>query len=169
MLADTASYILLHSAVASITTNQCGIYTAVYTIIVLWTHKHGGSAIKYNYLLYHSKGTLCGSWSRHCATKQKEKGSIPEGIIWIFRWHNPSSRTMALGSTQPLTEMSTRNISLGVRVASMYGLQPYQLHVLTLLISGCLNILEPSGPVQACNGTALPLPSQCVWKVAVNL
>ena len=24
--------------------------------------------------------------------------------------------------------------------------------------SGNLNILEPSGPVQACNGTALPLP-----------
>ena len=28
-------------------------------------------------------------------------------------WHNPSSRTMALGLTQPLTEMSTRNISWG--------------------------------------------------------
>jgi hypothetical protein len=29
---------------------------------------------------------------------------------WIFfNWHNPSSRTMALGSTQPLTEMSTGN------------------------------------------------------------
>jgi len=28
----------------------------------------------------------------------------------IFHWHNPSGRTMALGSTQPLTEMSTRNI-----------------------------------------------------------
>jgi hypothetical protein len=24
-----------------------------------------------------------------------------------FQWHNPSSRTMALGLTQPLTEMST--------------------------------------------------------------
>jgi len=26
--------------------------------------------------------------------------------------------------------------------------------------SGSLNFLEPSGPLQACNGTALPLPSQ---------
>jgi hypothetical protein len=26
------------------------------------------------------------------------------------------------------------------------------------LKSGSLNLLEPSGPVQACNGTALPLP-----------
>jgi hypothetical protein len=29
----------------------------------------------------------------------------------LCHWHNPSSRTMALGSTQPLTEMSTRSIS----------------------------------------------------------
>ena len=33
---------------------------------------------------------------------------------WIFRWLNPSGRTMALGSTQPVTEMSTRNISGGL-------------------------------------------------------
>jgi hypothetical protein len=30
--------------------------------------------------------------------------------------------------------------------------------VLNVLKSGSLNILEPSGPVQACNGIALPLP-----------
>jgi len=29
----------------------------------------------------------------------------------FFHWHNPSGRTMALGSTQPLTEMSSRNVS----------------------------------------------------------
>jgi hypothetical protein len=28
----------------------------------------------------------------------------------VFNLPNPSSRTMALGSTQPLTEMSTRNL-----------------------------------------------------------
>jgi len=31
----------------------------------------------------------------------------------FFYWHNPSGPTMALGLTQPLTEMSTRNISWG--------------------------------------------------------
>jgi hypothetical protein len=36
--------------------------------------------------------------------------SIPDGVIGIFHLH-PSGRNMALGSTQPLTEMSTRNIS----------------------------------------------------------
>ena len=29
--------------------------------------------------------------------------------------HDPSGRTMGLGSTQPLTEMNTRNISLGIK------------------------------------------------------
>ena len=28
--------------------------------------------------------------------------------------------------------------------------------------SGNLNILEPSGPLQTCNGTALPLPLPCI-------
>jgi hypothetical protein len=36
---------------------------------------------------------------------------------------------MALGSTQPLTEMSTRNISWGVKAAGAYGSQPYHLQV----------------------------------------
>ena len=40
---------------------------------------------------------------------RKVAGSIPDGVIGIFHWHNPSCRSMALESTQPLTEMSTRN------------------------------------------------------------
>jgi hypothetical protein len=41
---------------------------------------------------------------------RKVAGSIPDGVIGIFHWHNSSGRTMALGLTQPLTEMSARNI-----------------------------------------------------------
>ena len=44
-------------------------------------------------------------------------GSIPDGVIGIFQRHNPSGRPMALGSTQTLTEMSTRCISWGVKAA----------------------------------------------------
>jgi hypothetical protein len=33
----------------------------------------------------------------------------------FFNWPNPSSRTMLLESTQPLTEMSTRNLPGGVK------------------------------------------------------
>jgi len=32
-------------------------------------------------------------------------------------WHNPSGRNVTLGSTKPLTEMRTRNFSLGVKAA----------------------------------------------------
>jgi hypothetical protein len=48
---------------------------------------------------------------RHCSTSRKVAGSIPDGVIGIFHWHNPSGRNMALGLTQPLTEMRTRNVS----------------------------------------------------------
>jgi hypothetical protein len=37
----------------------------------------------------------------------------PEGRGIIFHSHNPSGRIMALGLTQPLTEMSTRDIYWG--------------------------------------------------------
>jgi hypothetical protein len=54
------------------------------------------------------------SWLRHYATNRQVAVSIPDGVIGIFQGHNPSGRTMALGSTQPLTEVSTRCISWGV-------------------------------------------------------
>jgi hypothetical protein len=46
----------------------------------------------------------------------------------------------------------------GVKVASAYGWQPYHLHVPIVLKSGSINLLESSGPLQACNGIALPSP-----------
>jgi hypothetical protein len=67
-------------------------------------------------VLYNSSwGTRWRSWLRHCATSRKVAGSILDGVICL----NPSGRTMALGSTQPLTEMSTRNISWGVKAAGV--------------------------------------------------
>ena len=62
---------------------------------------------------------------------------------------------MALGSTQPLTEMSTRSISWGKggRCVRLTTLQP-SCAVVTK--SGNLNFLEPSGPLRAFNGTDLP-------------
>jgi hypothetical protein len=52
-------------------------------------------------------------WLRHCATNRKVAGSIRDGVVGIFHLHNPSGPAMALGLTQHLTEMSTRNISWG--------------------------------------------------------
>jgi len=63
--------------------------------------------------LFQLWGTAVAQWLRCCVTNRKDAGSNPDGIIGIFQWHNPSDRTMALGSTQPLTEMNTRSITLG--------------------------------------------------------
>jgi hypothetical protein len=41
---------------------------------------------------------------RQYATNRKVAGSVPN-VIEFFSFPNPSSRTMALGSTHPLTEM----------------------------------------------------------------
>jgi hypothetical protein len=57
--------------------------------------------------------TAVAQWLRYCATNQKVAGSIPDVAIEFFLNINPSDRTMALGLTQPLTEMSTGTISWG--------------------------------------------------------
>jgi hypothetical protein len=44
-------------------------------------------------------------------------GSIPDGVIGIFHSYNPSGRTIALGLAEPLTKMSTRNLSWMVKAA----------------------------------------------------
>jgi hypothetical protein len=67
--------------------------------------------------LHDNGDTLWRSCLRHCAINRKVAGSIPDGVIGIFDWHNPSGRTMALGLTQPLTEMSSRNISWELKAA----------------------------------------------------
>ena len=100
--------------------------------------------------LWSKKGnTRWRSWLRHCATSQKVAGSIPEGVVGIFHWHNPSSRTMALGSTQPLTEMSTRNIFWGGKGGRCVGLT-----TLPPSCADCLEIWEPqtSATLRACPG-----------------
>jgi hypothetical protein len=55
----------------------------------------------------------CHSCLRHYATSRKVAVSIPDEVIWFFNWPYPSSRIMALESTQPLTEMRNRNIPGG--------------------------------------------------------
>jgi hypothetical protein len=62
---------------------------------------------------------------------------------------------MALGSTQPLTEMSTSVIPAGKggRCVRLITLPP---SCAVVMKSGNLKFLETSGPLQACNGTALP-------------
>jgi hypothetical protein len=55
----------------------------------------------------------------------------------IFIWPNPSSRTMALGLTQLPTEMSTRNFTVGKRVAGV-------MSNLTIIWAECLECVGAS-------------------------
>jgi len=93
--------------------------------VSLWQHPKGDEGCQctfqqiipahygkfWSYYLYNE--TAVAQWLRCCATERKIAGSIPNDVTGIFHWHNPSDRTMALGSIQPLTEMSTRSISWG--------------------------------------------------------
>jgi hypothetical protein len=63
----------------------------------------------------------------HAVAKLVEELRTPEGPGFGSRWchgifhDNSSGCTMALGWTQPLTEMTTRNIYWGVKVAGALG------------------------------------------------
>jgi hypothetical protein len=61
-------------------------------------------------MLSYARCTRSHSCLRYYVTSRKVAGSIPDENIEFFNWPNPSSRTMALWSTQLLIEMSTTNI-----------------------------------------------------------
>ena len=49
---------------------------------------------------------------------RKVAGSIPDGVIGIFHWHNPSSRTMVLGVDSASNRNEYQEYFLGVKAAS---------------------------------------------------
>jgi hypothetical protein len=49
-------------------------------------------------------------WSRLCTTSRKVAGSVPDMVIEIFHWLAYSGHTVTLEATQPLTDMSVRDI-----------------------------------------------------------
>ena len=77
---------------------------------------------------------------RHFATSRKVAGSIRDGVTTNYQWYNPSGRSMALGLTQFLTEMSTRNILWG-KGGRCVGLTP--------LLPSCADCLEIWAPETA--------------------
>jgi hypothetical protein len=71
----------------------------------------------FSYLFIYSffNGEHVLAWLRHYAMSHKVTGSIPDEVTGFLSSSNPSSRTTALGSTQPPTEMSTRSLPVGKR------------------------------------------------------
>jgi len=82
------------------------------------------------------------------STVVKAAVSIPDDVTGIFHWHNPSGRTMALGSTQPLTEMSTRSFTGGkggqcVRLTTYHHPVPLSRNLGTLTSWNPLGLSRP--------------------------
>ena len=63
---------------------------------------------------------------------------------------------MALGSTQPLTEMNTSCFFWGGKGGRCVRLTTLPPSCAVVMKSGNINFLEPSGPFQACNGIVVP-------------
>ena len=74
---------------------------------------------------------------------------------------------MALGSTQPLTEMSTRRISWG-KMRPVRKADNFTTPCAVVMKSGKPDFLDPSGPLQACNGTALPICFEMQCEIFMN-
>jgi hypothetical protein len=76
----------------------------------MYTYKYISYKFQFTSLSVYGGGHAVAQWLRRYATSRKVAGSRPDEVDFFSNLPNPSGRTMALGSTQPLTEMSTRNL-----------------------------------------------------------
>jgi hypothetical protein len=82
---------------------------------------------------------------KRCAASRTIPGSIPGRVTGFFSDIFPSDSTMALGSTQPLVKMSTRDVPGGKgglceRLTTYHHIVPISRNL------GTLTLLDPSGP-----------------------
>jgi hypothetical protein len=118
-------------------------------------------------LLYYG-ALLCASWMTTvrggavgwgtALQTRKVAGSISDGVTGIFQWLNRSGRIVALGSSEPRTEMSTRNPSWGLRrpVRRADSLTTFMYRLCRH--SGASTSWNPKGLSRPVAGKALPLP-----------
>ena len=91
-----------------------------------------------------------------CTTSQKVAGSIPNGDFEILHLLNPSDSTTALGSTDPLTDMSTRDLPPSPPGGCKDG-RCVRLTTLPPSCTDCLEILKASDS-WVYKGLSRPLP-----------
>ena len=116
------------------------------------TFQHKSHIVNHILHIFWVMGVMGGRYStvvKVLCYKSEGRWFDPSWCHWNFHWHNPSDRTMALGSTQSLPGAFPGG--KGGRCGRLTTLPPSCAVVMKF---GNLNFLEPSGPRQACNGTA---------------
>jgi hypothetical protein len=108
-------------------------------------------------------GSAVSQWLRCCATNRKVAGSIPASVTGFFIDIGIKSFRSYYGPG--VDSASNRNEYKEYLLEGEGGrcvrLTTYLLFCAVVTKSGNLNFLEPSGPLQASNGTALPLNNAC--------
>ena len=101
-------------------------------------------------------GTAVTQWLRCCATNRKVAGSIPTGVNGFFIDIKSFRSPYGPGIDSTSNRNEYQEYFLGVKSGRCVRLTTLPPSCAVVTKSGNLNFLEPSGLVQACNGTDLP-------------
>ena len=96
-----------------------------------------------------------GQWLRCCATNRNVAGSIPAGVNGFFVDIKSFRTHCGPGVDSASNRNEYREYLLGGKGGRCARLTILPPSCAVVTKSGNLNFLEPSGPVQACNGTDL--------------
>lgn len=94
--------------------------------------------------------------------RPEDRGVVSRRFLLFFNLFISSGCTTTLGSSQPLTKMSSRNIFWGSKGDRYLSLINSPLSYATVLKSANLILLETSGPAQASKGFALSCSLLCI-------
>jgi len=115
-------------------------------------------------------GTAVAQWLRCCATYLKLTGSIPDGVIETFI-DIKSFRSHYGPWVDSASKRNQYQEYPGGKRGQCVMLTSLPPSCAVVMKSGNLKFLEPSGPLQACKGIAVPLPfyNQMDPKTAVEI